>query len=153
MTLEEQLEQPVCLASKVAVLTATTALHTNTTLTCHACNFPVPNSVVSSQGRSCPMIISPDTRAGELLLVQVSRPPGLTTILREPAREAVWGGRRLAAVITHAGLGSLEHGGHCRTYVRIGETWWKLESIPVRAVKENPFLCQDQHKITMLAFF
>lgn len=85
-------------------------------------------------------------------MVQVSRPLGVTTYLQEPAREEVWGGKRLVAVVTHTGGGSREEGGHWRTYVCLDETWWKLDSAPVSAVKENPFLWQHHHKITMLAF-
>ena len=50
--LEEQLEQPLCLASKVALLTTTTGLHTNSALQCYPCNLPVPSTVVSMPGMS-----------------------------------------------------------------------------------------------------
>ena len=91
--------------------------------------------------------------AGRLLLVQVSRQPGVTTALLEPALEEVWGGRRLVAVATHIGQGSARAGGHWRTYVLDGEVWWRLESLgDRRPVIENPFLHQEGHKIAMLAF-
>lgn len=90
-----------------------------------------------------------------MLLVRVSRAQDITTTILEPASEPVWGGRRAVAVLTHGGGGSREEGGHWRAFVREGEVWWKLDSVPVGAempVQENPFLGQRTHKIMLIAF-
>jgi len=80
---------------------------------------------------------------------------GITTPILEPAGEAVWGGRRVVAALTHIGGGSKAGGGHWRAYVLEGEVWWRVDSLPVggeKPVQENPFLGQETHKIAMLAF-
>ena len=92
---------------------------------------------------------------GSLLLVGLSRAQGITTTILEPTEDPVWGGRRVVAVLTHIGMGSSSTGGHWRAYVREGEVWWKVDSLPVGrevSVQENPFLGQRHHKIMMLSF-
>ena len=48
-------------------------------------------------------------------MVQVSRPPGVTTQLLEPREEEVWGGMRLVCVMTHSGAGNRMASGHWAT--------------------------------------
>ena len=99
--------------------------------------------------------VLPPTPTGSLLLVRVSRNLGISTTILEPASEPVWGGRRVVAVLTHIGRGGQYTGGHWRAYVREGEVWWRVDSLPAGGeipVQENPFLAQGGHKIELLAF-
>ena len=92
------------------------------------------------------------------MLVQVTRARtasmNVTTSLLEPGLEEVWEGRRLVAVACHegGGGGDTTGGGHWVCYIQQREVWWRLESLPPRAVQENPFLNQENGSISLLAF-